>query len=118
MSEPTLGAICHVEIPAPDLDKAMSFYRVLFGWKMELLGETYAMFQDGGMGGGLDKDMTVSDGGMNLYITVEDIPKKLGEVVEHGGAVVKDETEIGGGYGFYALFKDPNGNRLGLWRTA
>ena len=118
MSESTLGTICHVEIPAPDMEKAKSFYHDLFGWVIEEMGEGYAMFQDGRMGGGFDKDMEVSDSGVNLYITVEDIPKKLEEVVEHGGEAVKEETEIGGGYGSYGLFKDPNGNRLGLWKTA
>ena len=50
--------------------------------------------------------------------TVSDIPAKLAEIVEHGGQIVQGETEIGGGYGFYAHFRDPNGNRLGLWRRA
>lgn len=109
-------AVCHIEVPAPDLAKAMRFYGEVFGWEIgEQLGPNYCIWHAGDLGGGFSADMAPCDDGMNVVLGVEDIPAKLEEIAKAGGAVVKGKTEIGGGYGFYALFKDPNGNRLGLW---
>ena len=49
------------------------------------------------------------------YVQVEDIPETLAKISTLGGKVEKEKTEIGGDYGFYAIFRDPSGNRLGLW---
>jgi hypothetical protein len=112
----TQGAICHVEIPAPDLAKAKVFYEKVFGWKVTAPpGSSYWMFAAGEMSGGLDQDGKVADEGVMLYLKVADIPATLTKIAAAGGAIVKDKTEIGGGYGFYACFRDPNGNRLALW---
>ncbi|MBT4790935.1 MAG: hypothetical protein HON90_05140 [Halobacteriovoraceae bacterium] len=50
-----------------------------------------------------------------LYIKVENINETLNVIKAQGGEVLLSKEEIGGGYGFSATFKDPNGNHLGLW---
>ena len=49
--------ITHIEIPAPDIKKAIAFYSALFNWQIELQPQNdYAFFRiiGTGSGGGLD----------------------------------------------------------------
>ena len=39
------------------------------------------------------------------------------KIVNNKGKIVQEKTEIGGGYGFYAIFEDSFGNILGLWSS-
>ncbi|SDY10610.1 hypothetical protein SAMN05421736_101382 [Evansella caseinilytica] len=109
--------INHIEIPAPDLNKGVQFYSTIFGWEFEVFSENeYAFFKigDTGTGGGLDTNLRPADEkqGVQIVISVEDIPGKLAEVKENGGIITKEKTEIPGGLGFYACFIDPNGNHV------
>lgn len=114
------NTITHIEIPAPNLKKAIDFYSKVFGWKAEIMPDkTYAMFRIGNSksGGGFDtstkpaKEKT----GPGIVINVEDIPSKIMKIKKAGGKVVQDKTEIPGGYGFYARFQDTNGNHLQIY---
>ena len=111
----TLGSICHVEIPAPSLERATTFYSAVFGWKMQPISAGYVIFRDGVCGGGFDAGMPVGEGGVRVVLAVEDIDAKLDEIVEKGGERVQGKTEIGAGMGYYAYFRDPNGNQVGIW---
>jgi uncharacterized protein len=111
-----MNKFCHIEIPAPEMEKTVKFYIEVFGWEVELFPDkTYAMFKDGAVGGGFDPTLSIQKDGVNLILEVDDIPAKLEEIVEAGGKIVKEKTEIGEGYGFYASFLDVNGNRLSIW---
>jgi len=102
-----------IQIPAPDLEKARVFYSSLFGWEIEEYSPDYLIFKSGSVQGGFSKDARPCDSGITFSITVGDIPETLKKVVSAGGKVVKEKTEIGGG--FFASFKDPNGNTVELW---
>ena len=110
-----LGSICHVEIPGSDLGKMQEFYETLFGWTFRPMGDTYLMFMAGDDGGGIDADMPVGDGGAVLVLAVEDIDAKLAESNAAGGEGLTPKTSIGEGHGFYAYFRDPCGNKMGVW---
>ena len=111
-----MNKFCHIEIPAPDLEKTVIFYTDVFGWEVEVMeGGNYAFFKDGLVGGGFDPDMKVSEGGPNLVIECDDIPTKMAEIIAAGGKQTIDKTEIGDDMGFYASFLDINGNRLSIW---
>ena len=109
--------LIYLEIPAPDLEKARKFYTSVFGWKIDqgIPGTSYLMFDDGNLGGGLNPALKVTGQGPNLVLKVEDIPAKLKEITKAGGGTVREKSEIGGGFGYSAVFKDPNGNLLSLW---
>lgn len=112
--------ICYVEIPAPDIEKAGSFYSSVFGWTVSpsnLGDQPYWMFKagEGQLMGGFDSSKPVQPGGVILYLKVDNIEAALTLVKEKGGAILREKFDIGGGYGFSAIFKDPNGNHVGLW---
>jgi predicted enzyme related to lactoylglutathione lyase len=114
------AAICYVEIPAPDIEKAGSFYASVFGWQIKpsTLSDTpYWEFRtgDGQLTGGLVQERPAVTGGTVLYLKVESIDATLASIVASGGTVTMPKAEIGGGHGFSAFFEDPNGNRLGLY---
>ncbi|MBI2900707.1 MAG: VOC family protein [Planctomycetes bacterium] len=108
--------ICYLEIPAPDLGKAGTFYHAVFGWTVAPSGD-YRIFRTGenSLEGGLDPRKPVVDGGILIYLKVADIPATLDEVRAAGGSVVQEKTQVGPEWGFFAIFRDPNGNRVGLW---
>ena len=109
--------ICFIEIPAPDLKKAKIFYTSVFGWEVKENEpyDNFWFFNAGDFSGGFEPNAQVDEGGVNLVIEVEDIPGKLEEIKQAGGTILKEKREIGGNYGFYATFMDPNGNRLSIW---
>ena len=115
--------ICYVEIPAPDLEKAGSFYRSVFGWNItpsNLTDLRYWMFStgEGKLTGGFSSELPVGDGGALLYLQVADIDQTLAAIEKAGGTVVFPKEAIGADYGYSAQFKDPNGNRMGLYTPA
>lgn len=116
-----MSRIVHVEIPAPDLDKAAEFYSKLFGWKVRMMPEMdYADWspeegEEGAVGGGFSKQAKPSTDGALLYIGVDDIEAKLAEIETAGGKTLTPKTKISDEYGYYAEFTDIFGNKLGLW---
>lgn len=115
-----IGSLTHVQIPAPDLKRATDFYSKILGWKITVMPgmEQYALFDDGGMGGGLNAFPGAAEAGIRPFYKVKDIPATLAQVEALGGGVVQPKTEIPGGMGFCATFSDPNGIKIGLWSAS
>jgi len=115
------GSFCHAELPTPDLEKSQSFYEGSFGWTFRIVPgmETYAMFTTpNGFGGGFDAGPDAepaSGAGPILHIEVDDIDAALTKIADAGGATVIGKTKISDEFGYYAIFLDNVGNRLGLW---
>jgi predicted enzyme related to lactoylglutathione lyase len=112
-----MDKIAHIEIPSTDLARSSLFYSKLFGWKMEPMGDGYITFTAGtGMGGGISKVKKTPGEGVVAYVLVKDISAALAKAVELGARVVIPVTEIGGGWGHWAQFKDPGGcTGVALW---
>ena len=111
--------IVHIEISANDRQAASKFYADLFGWQVEQMPEmNYATFETGdGVGGGfspIGENNPV--GSVIVYVDTDDINASLDQVVKLGGKVVVPQTEIPG-MGWFAMFSDPTGNRLGLFKS-
>ena len=112
--------IVHVEISAQDLEAAGKFYADVFGWKVQQMPEmSYAMFEtdEGELGGGLNP---VTDenpaGSVVVYIDADDINATLSQVEKSGGKSLVPKTLIPG-MGWFAIFVDPTGNKIGLYTT-
>lgn len=114
-----MSKIVHIEIPAPDLDKAAEFYSKVFGWKVEMEPEmdyaTWSPPDEDAIGGGFSRQAKPSTDGALLHIGVEDIEAKLSEIEAAGGKTVTTKTKISDEYGYYAEFTDVFGNKLALW---
>ena len=109
-----MHGVCHIEIPTTDPQKSKDFYGAVFGWQCEDSGD-YVMWRAQGVSGGFTTESAPADGGVLLYIEVEDIEKKLADIEKAGGTKVTEKKKISDEFGFYALFKDPCANTLGVW---
>ncbi|MET4589217.1 VOC family protein [Arthrobacter sp. 754] len=124
-----MGGVVHFEIPADDQERARSFYKDIFGWRIDPMPDmaynmvittpmdeaTGAPTQPGAINGG----MMAREGEITspvITVDVEDIDATLKTVGERGGSVVMPKNEIPG-MGYFAYFKDSEGNILGLWEN-
>ncbi len=110
--------IVHIEFAASDLSAAAKFYSGLFGWKTEHMPEmNYVTYEaPPGPGGGfspVDGNM-YKPGDVVVYVQTDDIDATLAKAESLGGSTVQPKTEIPG-FGWFALFRDPTGNRIGLY---
>lgn len=111
----TKNSFCHIEISALDLKRAQNFYRTVFDWNFESVGNNYLLFNPpNGIGGTLSKAEVIPESSSIIpYIDVNDIEKHLVMIVEHGGTIFEIKTEIPN-IGWFAKFKDTEGNLMGL----
>ena len=111
--------ITHFEIGAADKQQLVSFYRDLFGWRMDEVAEGYTMVdtQAGeGINGGIGRS---SDGTpwVAFYVGDPDPEGLLARAqAAGGGGTVVPVTEIPG-FGAFAMFKDPDGNLVGIIKS-
>jgi len=115
------NAILHVEIPCKDIQRVVRFYGEVFGWTFKPWTDYYTLFntksKQGSLTGGFwlnDKDDIPRDRFITLYIHVDDINHYLKKIEEHGGEIVKEKTLAFEAVGYYAFFRDTEGNQLGL----
>lgn len=124
-----MGGVVHFEIPADDQERAKKFYQQALGWRIEPVpGMDYNMVITTPMDEATGQPTTAGaiNGGMmareekiaNPVITVDvpDIDATLKTVEELGGSVVMPKNEIPG-MGYFAYFKDPEDNLMGLWEN-
>lgn len=105
---------CDIEVT--DLAQAEAFYGEVFGWEFVPFGDDFRMAtQDGALVCGLMKaDGAVAGRGLRGYIATDDLEATLRRIEVAGGSVAQARQEIGGDFGWWALFRDPSGVCLGL----
>ena len=113
--------IVHLEIPAGNASAAGKFYGEVFGWNIEAdQMYNYVQFRaEGGPGGGFvelggEAPIQYKADSLLVYIATDDIDATLAQVEAHGGKTVLSKTEIPS-VGWWAVFSDPTGNRIGLF---
>jgi predicted enzyme related to lactoylglutathione lyase len=110
--------IVHIELSAQDPHQLGQFYNDLFGWKILHDEElNYTMFQtiEDSLGGGFSPVSADNPpGSVLVHIQTEDIDTKLEKIESHGGKGLVPKTEIPG-TGWFAIFVDPSGNKVGLY---
>jgi uncharacterized protein len=109
--------VVHFEIGGEDGARLASFYRDLFGWETQDAGPGYWLFapQDGGIGGGLMQTRDDMPSYVTVYVATEDLRASLDEAVRLGAKEIVPPTEVPG-VGFFAMFEDPGGNLVGLFK--
>ena len=124
-----MGGVVHFEIPTEDRERANSFYASAFGWNlspMQGMDYTIALTAESDEQTGAPKESGVITGALFsrtdtlkspiLTIDVDDIDAALAHVEQSGGSVVQGKDAVPG-MGYYAYFKDTEGNILGVWQT-
>jgi hypothetical protein len=108
--------VSYFEIIADSATELAVFYRDALGWEITADGPGYVPVRtgQGGIDGAfVDTTSAVFPPGLTLTLAVNDIARTLDTVQAGGGLVVTPRTEVPG-YGTFAMFADPAGNRIGL----
>jgi predicted enzyme related to lactoylglutathione lyase len=111
-----------VEIPTADFRRAVAFYQTILGINIEeaeMDGIKMGLFPSDGEGVFVQlingSDYRPSTNGTIVYLNGEDDLQKIADKVElNGGKIIVPKTEIGPEMGFFALFADTEGNKLGI----
>jgi len=121
------NAVVHFEIPADDVARAKAFYENVFGWKIqqfpmpaggpEYWGVTTRKEGAPGINGGLMKRNMPGQPFAN-YVDVKSIDEFLGRIQTAGGTLIMPKQEIGAAMGSIAVFRDTEGNMMGLYQAA
>jgi len=111
-----------VEIPTTDFPRAIKFYQSILGITIEEVqmgdvklgvlpnaeGTVHVVLAKG-------NDYKPTTDGAVLYLNAgKDLQSTLDKVEQSGGQVIVPKTEISAEMGFFALFIDTEGNKLGL----
>ena len=117
-----MGApVAFFEISSPDHERAQKFYGELFGWQVAAdpamggYGLVDTAAGDGAIGGGIGPVEDGAADGVRIYVRVDDLEASLQRAEQLGGTRLVPPTELPAGYGWFALFADPDGNTVGLW---
>jgi uncharacterized protein len=114
--------VTYFEIPVRDLDRAVKFYSIVFGYdfeRTEIDGNAMALFpftdDASGITGALAQGDSYVPGkqGARLYFATDDIDAVLGRAVNAGGKVLYPKTAIGEN-GWVAEFEDSESNCIAL----
>ena len=120
------NAINWFEIPTTDLNRAQKFYETIFGISMtpmDMPNLQMRMFPLDDMTTQVGGALVHSDGfhipsatdGPLIYLNANpDVQNVLDKVAGAGGSIMVPKTEISPEYGFMAVIKDTEGNRVAL----
>ena len=109
-----------VEIPATDFERAVNFYNAVFNLDLEPMDfghEKMACLPNDEGAISLAPDFKPSENGVLVSLeTGDDLDVTIERITANGGKIVKPKTKIEAeGRGYFALFLDTEGNRLGLY---
>lgn len=111
-----------VEIPVTNLARAVVFYQTILGVTIEkmTMGDTEMGVLPAGNGSVnvvliKGNDYVPTNNGALVYLNVgNDLQITLDKVEKSGGKIILPKTQISPEMGFYALFLDTEGNKLGM----
>ena len=108
--------IIHIDIPSRDSEESGNFYHELFGWTITPIPAAhYTVWQAGeGSRGGFPALSEAKAGDVRIYVGSDDIEADLKRAESLGAQIVLKMKEIP--QGWYAVFRDPTGNLIGLWK--
>lgn len=112
-----------VEIPTANFSRAVAFYRAILDINIEEIevdGIKLGLFPNDGERGLFVQLINGSEykpsvNGTLVYLNGgKDLQKVADKIERSGGKIVVPKTEIGPEMGFFAMFTDSEGNKLGL----
>lgn len=117
-----MNALNWFEIPVANFDRAVKFYSTILNAKMAVKGmgpSAMAHFPSSrpGVGGAVvsDPDQKPGPSGARVFLNAGDnLDDVLNRVETAGGKVLVHKTNITAETGYWALFRDTEGNHVGL----
>ncbi|MCI0439826.1 MAG: VOC family protein [Chloroflexi bacterium] len=116
--------VVHWEITAKDAKKLSGFYTSLFDWKINVnpmpnsTEYNYVVTDgEGGINGGIFQAPENMPTYVTFYVQVDDLQKYLDKAESLGGKALFPPTPIPG-MGAFAMFGDPAGNTIGLFKAS
>src|SRR3989338_4412161 len=127
MSNKKMNPVVHFEMPSEDKKRTSEFYSRVFGWKMAQLDEKMGNYLLATTSPVDENNMHINKGAINggyfnkgeygsiphIVIAVENLDESIKMVNELGGQVSEEPTNIPG-IGMFVMFKDTEGNRVGM----
>lgn len=113
----TKHPVVHFDIGCKNLEASRDFYAGVFGWSPSAYGPMSFKLDPKASKGIAGATTALGHEPHNyvmIYVEVDDIPAKLAEIESAGGSTVIPEVDAGEGW--FAWFKDREGNLLGLWK--
>ena len=111
-----------VEIPTVNFSRAVAFYQAILDISIEEIemdGIRMGLFPNDGQNVAVQlvkgSELKPSIDGTIVYLNAgDDLQTVANKIEANGGEIVIPKTEIGPEMGFYAMFTDTEGNKLGL----
>jgi predicted enzyme related to lactoylglutathione lyase len=110
--------VVHWEIAAKNGQQLQDFYSKLFDWKITVDPQlNYGMVNagDGGINGGIFQTQGEMPAYVTIYVNVDDLQAYLDKAGNLGARTLVPPTDIPS-VGSFALFSDPEGNTIGLFK--
>jgi len=114
--EKTGNGICHIEIPCDNFERVKKFYGEIFGWTFTDAGE-YLLFKCNDSAYTIAGTFFISKERYSFvpfHLNVDHIQSLLDKIKTSGGSIDKEKFEMAH-IGFFAYFKDCEGNTLSLY---
>lgn len=126
-----MDPVTHFELPVDDMERAQRFYLEAFGWtslapegmegeyEMAMTSETAEDLKPSERGriDGAFYRREEPDAGTMVTIKVDAIDDAVERVAAAGGEIVVEAHPVAD-LGFYARFRDSEGNLVSLWESA
>jgi predicted enzyme related to lactoylglutathione lyase len=108
---------CHIVIPSKNYQKSKIFFEKIFGWKVQEVPGTNTLDVLPPSEKGPSAELNSEEDIIVPSISTSNIDTKLKLIEEFGGKILEDTAPIGENaeYGHYALFEDPQGNKMCLY---
>jgi predicted enzyme related to lactoylglutathione lyase len=115
-----MSRVVHFDINAKDADRAIKFYETIFNWEFSKWEGPmdYWMIKTGqnpepGIDGGMSKNDELPGFETSVTVDVKSIDDVIKQIQDLGGQIIQPKMAIPG-IGWFAQFKDTEGNKLGL----
>ena len=112
--------VVHFEIGVGDASRSQSFYGELFDWSIQTDESGYGLVETGagsGINGGVMQTPEGVPAYVTMYVGVDDLERYLERAEQLGGKTIM-EPMAAGEMGSFAMFTDPDGNTIGLFKES
>ena len=117
------SCLCKIVFRSADFGRAVKFYETILQIQLSVMdceAEKMAFFptEDGKCPGAISwaKDFNPSKDGVLISLHVENMETAIAAIEKNGGKIARPKTKIEAeGRGYFALFTDSEGNRVGLY---